>query len=339
MASARVAGATRADRNGWFRFLLSRVVLMKAPRARRPEVSVIIPTRNRWELVGQSVTGALRQEDVDAEVVLVDDGSTDPMPEGAARARNLGIEAARGAWLAFLDDDDLWSPRKLRTQLDAAARAGADFVYGSAVVVGEDLRVRHEQPAPDAGGIAREILVRNAIPGGCSNVTARSELVRRVGGFDESLSVLADWDLWIRLALHAPAAACPEVLLAYLSHPGNMVVRGEYDTLREFRMLEEKHRAASLAEGVRFDRRRVYRYFARGHRRAGRRVDAARTYLRLAAAERSLADAGRALGALAGLPLLASPRAATRRRRLGLLRANLPAAASLGAPAWLALYQ
>jgi glycosyltransferase involved in cell wall biosynthesis len=330
---------------------------MKLPRPRQPEVSVIIPTRNRWTLVGQSIAGALRQEDVDAEVVLMDDGSTDPMPErlgwladprvrvfheperrGVARARNLGIEAARGAWVAFLDDDDLWSPRKLRTQLDAAARCRADFVYGSAVVVGEDLRVRHEQPAPGARGIAREILVRNAIPGGCSNVMARTALVRRVGSFDESFSVLADWDLWIRLALHAPAAACPEVLVAYLSHPGNMVVRGEYDTLREFRLLEEKHRAASRAAGVRFDRRRVYRYFARGHRRAGRRLEAARTYLRLAGSERSVPDVGRALGALLDLPVLASL-PSTRPGRPGRLRASLPTAASVGAPAWLALYQ
>ncbi len=330
---------------------------MKLLRTRSPEVSVVIPTRNRWALLGQSLAGALRQQDVDVEVVLVDDGSTEPMPEqlghladprvrvlreperrGVARARNLGVAATRGEWVAFLDDDDLWSPRKLRVQLDAAVRAHADFVYGSALVVDERLRIRHQQPAPDAQGIAGELLVRNAIPGGCSNVMARADLVRRLGGFDEGLSVLADWDLWIRLALHAPAAACPEVLLAYLSHPGNMVVKGEYDTLREFRTLVEKHRAASRAAGVRFDRRRVYRYFARGHRRAGRRLDAARTYLRLAAAERSVGDAGRALGALLGVPARA-PADRAKRRPLGSPRPSLPVAAAIATPAWLALYQ
>jgi glycosyltransferase involved in cell wall biosynthesis len=318
----------------------------------------VIPTRNRWALLDQSLAGALRQEDVDAEVVLVDDGSTEPMPgrsgrlgdprvrvlrsperRGVARARNLGIAAARGEWLAFLDDDDLWSPGKLRAQLDAAARARAGFAYGSAVVVDPTLCVRHQQPAPAAQGIARELLVRNAIPGGCSNVLARTALVRRLGGFDETLSVLADWDLWIRLALAAPAASCPAVLLAYLSHPGNMVVRGEYDTLREFLTLEQKHADASRAEGVRFDRRRVYRYFARGHRRAGRRLDAARTYLRLAAAERSPGDVGRALGVLLGEPALALAAVARRGTAMARLRRSLPVAASAVTPAWLAFYQ
>jgi glycosyltransferase involved in cell wall biosynthesis len=327
------------------------------PSARTPEVSIVIPTRNRWALLDQALAGALRQEDVEAEVVLVDDGSSEPMPaptrrlgdprvrvlrsperRGVARARNLGIGAARGEWVAFLDDDDLWSPGKLRAQLDAAARERADFAYGSAVVVDETLRVRHQQPAPPARGIAGELLVRNAIPGGCSNVLARTALVRRLGGFDETLSVLADWDLWIRLALHAPAAASPAVLVAYLSHPGNMVVRGEYDTLREFRRLEEKHAAASRAAGVRFDRRRVYRYFARGHRRAGRRLDAARTYLRLAAAERSAGDVGRALGVLLGEPALALASVAKRGRPSARVRRSLPAAAA-ATPAWLAFYQ
>lgn len=330
---------------------------MKLPRAGSPEVSIVIPTRNRWALLDQSLAGALRQEDVDAEVVLVDDGSSDPMPErlgrlgdprvrvlrsperqGVARARNLGIGAARGKWVAFLDDDDLWSPGKLRAQLDAAARCQADFAYGSAVVVDVTLCVRHQQPAPDAQGIARELLVRNAIPGGGSNVMARTALVRRLGGFDESLSVLADWDLWIRLALHGTGAACPAVLLAYLSHPGNMVVRGEYDTLREFRSLEEKHAAASRAAGVRFDRRRVYRYFARGHRRAGRRLDAARTYLRLAAAEQSLGDAGRAFGVFLGGPALALA-SYVKRGPLPRMGRSLPVTASIATPAWLAFYQ
>ena len=331
---------------------------MKLPRAGSPEVSIVIPTRNRWALLDQSLAGALRQEDVDAEVVLVDDGSTDPMPErlgrladprvrvlrsperrGVAQARNLGVEAARGEWVAFLDDDDLWSPTKLRAQLDAAARARADFVYGSAVVVDEALRVRHRQPAPPAHGIAREMLVRNAIPGGGSNVMARTALVRRLRGFDASLSVLADWDLWIRLALQAPAAACPSVLVAYLSHPGNMVVRGEYDTLREFRSLVEKHRNASRAAGVCFDRRRVYRYFARGHRRAGRRLDAARTYLRLAAAERSAADGVRALGALLGEPALVLASCVKRWSPRGTIGESPRVTPALTTPAWLAFYR
>ncbi|HWC32537.1 MAG TPA: glycosyltransferase family 2 protein, partial [Actinomycetota bacterium] len=122
-----------------------------------PEVTVVIPTRDRWSLLATAaLPAALVQEDVDLEVVVVDDGSRDETPErlaeltdprlrvirnleplGVAQARNAGIAAARGRWLAFLDDDDLWSPRKLRTQLDAARAAGASFVYAGVINVDE----------------------------------------------------------------------------------------------------------------------------------------------------------------------------------------------------------
>src|SRR5439155_20114090 len=108
-----------------------------------PEVSVVIPRRNRWPLLAaHALPSALCQEEVELEVIVVDDGSTDGTPSrlelladsrlhvrpleksrGVAAARNAGIEEARGEWIAFLDDDDLWSPRKLRTHVDALGGA------------------------------------------------------------------------------------------------------------------------------------------------------------------------------------------------------------------------
>ena len=122
-----------------------------------PTVSVVIPTRNRAEVLKtHALPSALAQRDVDVEVVVVDDGSDEDdrramenltdsrvrvvrhaTREGQSRARNTGIEAARGEWIAFLDDDDLWSPDKLREQLDAAAVAHAEFVYTGGVMVDE----------------------------------------------------------------------------------------------------------------------------------------------------------------------------------------------------------
>src|SRR5213079_1378023 len=120
-----------------------------------PDVSVIIPTRDRWELLSSlSLPSARGQQDLDLEVLVVDDGSTDGTENrlraigdprlvvlrsktsaGVAGARNRGIAVARGEWLAFLDDDDIWSPRKLRSQLDAAASREASFAYAGAVWV------------------------------------------------------------------------------------------------------------------------------------------------------------------------------------------------------------
>src|SRR3954454_1126760 len=122
-----------------------------------PEVSVVIPTRNRWDLLSRSgLPAALMQKDVDVEVIVVDDGSTDETGarlatlesedsrvtvirhdarQGVASARNRGIAEAQAAWIAFLDDDDLWAPEKLRRQLDRAEETRAGFVYGAAIVL------------------------------------------------------------------------------------------------------------------------------------------------------------------------------------------------------------
>jgi glycosyltransferase involved in cell wall biosynthesis len=286
--------------------------------SRIPEVTVVIPTRNRAPLLGGALSSALAQEEVDIEVIVVDDGSTDDTQarlaaigdprlhllrheasQGVARARNAALALAGGEWVAFLDDDDLWAPRKLRWQLDAAAAAGASFAYGAAIVVDDRKGVRQEVPAPPAGTIARDVLARNVIPGGCSNAIARAEVARAVGGFDESLAMLADWDLWIRLLQRCPAAACPQVVVAYRRHAATMLVQGEVDALAELETLVRKHGGLTTAAGARMDRRALYRYFARAHRRRGRRAPAARLYARAAVSGRSPGDAVRALAVLA----------------------------------------
>ena len=189
-------------------------------------MSVVIPTRNRWPLLSRAIASALAQRHVDFEVVVVDDGSTDETEArlaalddarvrtirlsggSGARARNAGIAGAAGRWIAFLDDDDVWSPDKLRTQLDRAELSGAGFVYSRAVHLREPGEVVRMHALPQPGELARELLVANVIPAGASNVMVRTPLLAELGGFDEEFDHLADWDLWIRLAREAPAAAC-----------------------------------------------------------------------------------------------------------------------------------
>src|SRR5262245_36981656 len=154
----------------------------------QPEVSVIIPTRNRWPILSRSaLPAALMQEDVAVEIIVVDDGSTDGTRDGLERsagesllvlrnevsngvsaARNRGIEAARGEWLAFLDDDDLWAPGKLRAQVDRGRARRAGFVFSGAVTIDGDRRPIAYRHVPDSDDVEPLLLERNVVPGGCS---------------------------------------------------------------------------------------------------------------------------------------------------------------------------
>jgi glycosyltransferase involved in cell wall biosynthesis len=262
------------------------------------DVSVVIPTKGRWHLLSAAaLPSALEQRGVRHEVIVVDDGSTDETPErlaaihdprlvvvrhdvsrGVARARNAGIAAARGRWVSFLDDDDLWAPEKLAAQLEAAQGVDATFAYAGGGGLDASHRFLFAVAPPDPATVRDALLRWNVIWCGCSNVVARADVVRALGGFDENLFQLADWDLWIRLALAGRAAAAPEILVGYVMHEESMLLTDRRDVFPEIEYLAEKHRAAHEAYGIELDRALFSRWVARGHRRAGRRMRAARTY-------------------------------------------------------------
>jgi glycosyltransferase involved in cell wall biosynthesis len=199
-----------------------------------PEVTVVIPTHNRPSLLRQCVDAALHQRDVRHEVVIVDDGSNVPLAlarnprltvvrhdrrRGVAAARNTGLARASGRWVAFCDDDDLWAPHKLATQLAAMAdQPGADWSCCAAAFVNDELQLIAGEPAPGSGDVSELLCGMNAILAGGSGVVADSAVVRSVGGFDPGLSMLADWDLWLRLATRGPVVSVPAALVAYRMH-------------------------------------------------------------------------------------------------------------------------
>jgi glycosyltransferase involved in cell wall biosynthesis len=316
-----------------------------------PDVSVVIPTRDRWPFLRIALQSALAQRDVSIEVVVVDDGSRDEVPaslahldervrvlrsdnpRGPAAARNVGIRHARAAWIAFLDDDDLWSPEKLKRQLEIAQAAGASFAYSAAVYVTEALEVIEFVEAPSPEGLLDSLLPANVIPAGASNVIAQTELIRRSGGFDESLFQIEDWDLWIRLAQSARAAASPEPLVAYRAHPGNWVLRRDTAALDEVDRLAAKHAGLATREGVEIDRVLYTRWIAWLLRRQGRRLSAAAMYLRGALRYHSPGNLPRSLGALMGEPAMTLARAF---RVASHKRAVRPAQADLS---WLEQYR
>ncbi len=310
----------------------------------RPDVSVVVPTQNRWPLVRTAVACATGQRGVSVEVVLVDDGSAPAtaahlralaagpvrlvrhdVPAGLPAARTSGIAAARGAWVAFLDDDDLWAPDKLARQLAAARAAAATWAYCAAVDVDAHRRVLGVVAAPDPASLPARLPAGNVIPAAGSNVVVRADVLARVGGFDPALPHSSDWDLWLRLARTEPAAACPEPLVAYVHHRRTMRSRGTEGLERELAILDARH-APPGGPQDRAERHRHLRWVADAHRAAGRPLLAARTDLRTAVRHRDARDVVRAAATLAAGPALRPLWARWTTRP----RAGIPA------PAWLA---
>ena len=324
----------------------------------RPDVSVVIPTKNRADFLPDAVQTALAQENVDVEVIVVDDGSDDETPallaaaaadprvravrfdpsRGQCAARNAGIEAARGAWIAFLDDDDLWAPDKLRLQLEAARHAGATWAYCGVLLVSPEGDVVRASGPPDPATVLPELLRANVVQAGASTVVVDAERLRALGGFEDGLST--PWDLWIRLAADGPAAAVYEPLVAYRRHSSSFVTASRATAIAEARRVAERHRLLSREHGVEFDLAHYDRWLDSELVRAlrtqavlrldgGQRLDAARLQLRVVARTRSWPDVRRLLRIAFG---------DTARRAFRRARPPAPAGEREPIPAWLAPY-
>lgn len=221
-------------------------------------VTVVIPTRNRPELLAATLASVAAQAVAPTEVIVVDDGSDVPLaPEtlprlrprvvrheqslGVAAARNAGIRAAQTEWIALLDDDDLWAPDKLRLQLTVADVTGTSWTYGSAVHVDDHGHQLTVHTAPPAEGIGVALRYANVIPAGSSNVLARRELLIDAGLFDPAFRHFADWDLWIRLARAASPAPIPDPVVGYVRHAGSMQHTEIASARSELAALSRKH--------------------------------------------------------------------------------------------------
>ena len=254
-----------------------------------PEVSVVIPTRDRSRLLALTLRSALWQRGVDLEVVVVDDGSTDDTaamvaaladprlrllrhdhPQGVSAARNRGIAEAGGAWVAFLDDDDLWAPDKLARQLEAAHQTGRTWVYTGEVSMDERLRILDGRPPAPPEQVLERLVRHNAVPAGASNVVVQADTLARAGAFDTRLRNNEDWDLWIRLARLGPPAWVCRPLVALRVHPGNASQNMDR-MLQELDVIERRHR-------IPVDRAAHYRWAAWSSLQAGRRRAALRYY-------------------------------------------------------------
>jgi glycosyltransferase involved in cell wall biosynthesis len=185
-----------------------------------PKVSVIIPAYSAAKFVGAALASVFAQTYADYEVVVVNDGSPDtaeleevlkPYAEkinyitqenrGLSGARNAGIRAARGEFVALLDADDLWEPNYLERQLaEIDRRPELDVIYANATIFGDSIEVGRKfmDLNPSDGPVTFESLITQQ----CNvmvSVLARREKLIAAGLFDEQLRSVEDFDLWLRV--------------------------------------------------------------------------------------------------------------------------------------------
>ena len=251
-------------------------------------VSIIIPAFNYGRYLPEAIESALNQEHTAREVIVVDDGSTDDSSAVVARygpavtyirqenaglsaARNNGIRAARGCYIAFLDADDSWSPRFLSIVLATwrdrpalgAVHSGFRCIDGKS----QPLPQVCVSTVPDGQMYDRLLDGEFFVP---SSVVIRRDCFDRVGLFDERLRGSEDWDMWLRVARQYAFAGIAEPLVNYRIHGQNMSASPEY-MLRYQRMVVEKHfgPAEGPPQDWPADRQRAFaatcRYAAQGH--------------------------------------------------------------------------
>lgn len=255
-------------------------------------VGVIVPVHGFAPYLAEALDSVLGQEPPPVTVVVVDDGSPEPLelhpdhaprctlvrrPErgGPAAARAIGLEALPETAdpVALCDADDAWTEGKLAAQLaalDGAPDAGACF--GRAVVVGPDGRLTGEtwaRPAPGLHAGAELVAMlyeSNPIP--TSSVVLRRRALAAAGGFESEVAVAEDWDLWLRLAAAGESFVCaPDAVVRYRRHPGGLTA-DVAALARCQRALHEAH--GGLVDGVTRERvRRADEAALRSARRTG----------------------------------------------------------------------
>lgn len=188
---------------------------------KNPLVSIIIPTYNRGWIVKEAIDSVLAQDFKDFELIVVDDGSTDNTPDtlssykneiimvrqknkGVSAARNRGIVSAAGRWIAFLDSDDLWMPKKLSIQVDFFRRhPDALICQTEEIWFRNGIRVNPRRRHQKYSGMIFERSLDLCLVSP-SAVMIDRRLFEIVGLFDESLPTCEDYDLWLRISSRYP---------------------------------------------------------------------------------------------------------------------------------------
>ena len=332
---------------------------MESSGAPTVPVSVVIPAYNAESCIGAAIESVRAQTSLPAEVIVVDDGSTDRTAEiasqagarvvsqrnsGPSAARNAGVDAASSPWIAFLDADDRWAADKLEAQWAAISRwPDLGFCISDYTVVqpggtaeasmcdDPDYRtIGRDAVAGDAVRFERSSLLRAFIRSMFvrqSSALVKRELFVQSGGYDARFRLAEDYDLFLRLASVAPAAAIERPLVEYVRSADSLSAdrlaeMWSIDALWEWILAAPERYPEPIGEHVTRQRAATLRRGVRIALRQGRFAEAQPFLEKLRAIDgsRSTVALGLLLGALRsplGRPLHQAARAIWRLRLLG----------------------
>lgn len=213
-------------------------------------ISVVIPNYNCGAFLRECLDSVISQTYRNIEIIVVDDGSTDnslavlsgyldsisltkTSNKGASSARNLGISLARGEFIAFLDSDDVWKPRKLELQINKIDNDNCDIVYCSSREYFGESKFGDLHLAKYEGNVYhlyRKYPARAIVVQGCSGALIRKSVFHLSGNFDESfIGAAEDWDFFRRCSRVASIGFLSEVLVYYRKHGSGITARPTVD--------------------------------------------------------------------------------------------------------------
>ena len=230
-----------------------------------PKISAIITTYKRApDIVGRAVNSVLGQTYDNYEVIVVDDSPVDyelrdevekhitsldspiiyikhEKNKGACAARNTGLDAASGEYIAYLDDDDEWLPEKLEKQIVPFSNPNIGLVYCNHYYLDERNNISHLVHHKRYEGYVYDKLIIHNFIGSTSYPLIKKEVLLGVGGFDVEMQSSQDYDLWLRISQKNQIAFVDEALVVYHYHVNDRITSDVQKKLDGFFRLREKN--------------------------------------------------------------------------------------------------
>jgi glycosyltransferase involved in cell wall biosynthesis len=239
---------------------------------KNPKVSVIIPTYNRAHLIDKAIKSVLNQTYQDYEIIVVDNASTDNTKEvvkgfnnfkiryiyycdnrGSSVARNVGIRASQGEFIALLDSDDEWLPEKLDRQVEVLQNESPEVgvVYSDVLYIDENSKnMNRKLRNPKKEGYIYEDLLGGNCVGTPSALLIKKECFHRFGLFDDLLKYHEDWDMWIRIAKYYRFVFIEVPLVKYRLHSNRISENLELTIIASNRILAKYTNELKKRRGV-----------------------------------------------------------------------------------------